>query len=130
MAGGVGAMLIGFAGLAAVSLGDWQFRQSESVVSLKPLFYLSVTAAVFGFAFVNPSVAALVSKAAPGDRQGEVLGVNQSFAALGRILGPVAGLMAFAQHPSRGLPYALGILVLGLVAGLLAVPARRQVDVA
>ena len=129
MAVGVGMMLLGFVGLTAVAAGGWQLGQvGGTVVSLKTLFYLSVTVAVFGFAFVNPSVAALVSKSAPADRQGEVLGVNQSFAALGRIAGPVAGLMAFAQHPSRGLPYALGVVVLGLVAGLLAVNRPAEPD--
>ncbi len=117
---GVGMMLLGFAGLLAVAVGGWLLTTGGTVVSLKTLFYLSVTVAVFGFAFVNPSVSALVSKSAPPDRQGEVQGVNQSFSALGRIAGPVTGLMAFAQHPSRGLPYALGILILGVVAVILA----------
>jgi MFS family permease len=120
MAVGVGAMLGGFLGLAAVAVGTWQMAESGAAVSLKPLFYLSVTVAVFGFAFVNPSVASLVSKAAPPHRQGEVQGVNQSFAALGRIAGPVAGLLVFAQHPSRGLPYVLGFAVVSLVAVVLA----------
>jgi MFS family permease len=121
MAIGVGAMLAGFLGLAAVGVGGYLLAQTGgSAGSLKVLFYLAVTVAVFGFAFVNPSVAALVSKSADPHRQGEVLGVNQSFAALGRIAGPVAGLLAFAQHPSRALPYVLGLAVLGLVAGLIA----------
>ncbi len=121
MAVGVGLMLLGFVGLTAVAGGGWMLRQAGgSGANLNGLFYLAVTVAVFGFAFVNPSVASLVSKAADPHRQGEVLGVNQSFAALGRIAGPVAGLLVFAQHPSRGLPFVLGIVVLGLVAALLA----------
>ena len=54
-----------------------------------------MSVAVIGFAFVNPSVSALVSKRADPARQGEVLGVNQSFASLGRILGPFLGSVLF-----------------------------------
>ena len=126
MAFGVGAMLLGFVGLTAVAVGGWMLNRGGSEADLKPLFYLSVTVAVFGFAFVNPSVASLVSKAADPHRQGEVLGVNQAFASLGRIAGPVAGLLVFAQHPSRGLPFVLGIIVLGGVAALLTVGSAVQ----
>ena len=54
-----------------------------------------MSVAVIGFAFVNPSVSALVSKRADPARQGEVMGVNQSFASLGRILGPFLGSVLF-----------------------------------
>jgi predicted MFS family arabinose efflux permease len=68
---------------------------------------------VVGFAFVNPSVSALVSKKADPARQGEVLGVNQAFASLGRILGPLLGSVLFQAGVSNTLPYlaAAGLLV-------------------
>ena len=69
--------------------------------------------------YVNPSVAALVSRRADPTRQGEILGVNQSFAALGRILGPFLGSVVFWQHPSRVLPYALAVVLMVVVVGLL-----------
>ena len=72
-----------------------------------------------GFACVNPSVSALISKRADPDRQGEVLGVNQSFASLGRIVGPFLGSVLFAAHPSHTLPFVAAVLVLGCVAALL-----------
>jgi MFS transporter, DHA1 family, tetracycline resistance protein len=61
----------------------------------------------------------LISKHADPARQGEVLGVNQSFASLGRILGPFAGSLLFTLHPSRTLPYAAAVATLLVVAMLL-----------
>ncbi|MFO0848542.1 MAG: MFS transporter [Gemmataceae bacterium] len=119
MALGVAMLLIGLGGLAAVAVGGWLLAPSGGAAGLKPLFYLGMTAAVVGFAFVNPSVSALISRRADPTRQGEVLGVNQSFAALGRILGPFLGSVVFWQHPSRVLPYALAVVLLVGVVGLL-----------
>ena len=117
---GVAMMLLGLGGLAAVAFGAHQLRASPDAVNgLKTYFYLSVAVAVFGFAFVNPSVSALVSKRADPRRQGEVLGVNQSFAALGRILGPFVGSYVFFQHDSRVLPYAVAAATMLFVVGLL-----------
>jgi predicted MFS family arabinose efflux permease len=114
---GVGMMLIGLGGLAAVAYGGRLLTPSGGPSMLKNLFYLSVTVAVVGFAFVNPSVSALISKRADPARQGEVLGVNQSFSALGRILGPFLGTVLFWQHDSRVLPYALAVaLLVGVIA--------------
>jgi MFS family permease len=75
--------------------------------------------AVAGFACVNPSVSALISKRADPSRQGEVLGVNQSFASLGRIVGPFAGSFLFGLHPSHALPFAAAVIVLAGVTLLL-----------
>ena len=49
---GVAMMLLGLGGLAAVAYGCIAGERG----GLKPLFYLSLTVAVIGFAFVNPSV--------------------------------------------------------------------------
>ena len=125
---GVGMMLIGLGGLAAVAYGAWKLHESPGLaVGLKPLFYLSVTVAVAGFAFVNPSISALVSKRSDPTRQGEVLGVNQAFAALGRILGPLVGSVVFKLHDSRVLPYAIAAAVLlGVVALLPTVKGQKE----
>jgi MFS family permease len=114
MRAGVAMMFLGLGGLAAVAYGAYQ--QADN---LKPWFYASLTVAVTGFAFVNPSISALVSKRSDPSRQGEVLGVNQSFAALGRILGPFVGSYVFFLHDSRTLPFAVAAAVLLGVALLL-----------
>jgi DHA1 family tetracycline resistance protein-like MFS transporter len=116
---GVGLMLVGMAALAAVAAGvtgrglvagpgdPWRWA-----------FYASAALVVVGFAFINPSVSALISRRADADRQGEVLGVNQSFASLGRIIGPLTGMSLFSLHASRVLPYAVAALLLVAVAAL------------
>jgi DHA1 family tetracycline resistance protein-like MFS transporter len=120
LAAGAGLMLVGMAALAAVAAGvtgrglvagaddpwRWAFSAAAALV-------------VVGFAFINPSVSALISRSADADRQGEVLGVNQSFASLGRIVGPLAGMSLFSLHPSRVLPYAAAATLLVAVAALL-----------
>jgi MFS family permease len=73
-----------------------------------------MTLAVVGFALLTPSVQALISRRSDPGRQGEVLGVNQSAAAMARILGPMIGLMLFDVVRAHFLPYIFG-------AGLLAV---------
>ena len=83
--------------------------------SSRPLFIMSVV----GFAFVNPSISALLSKNASPDQQGEVLGVNQSFASLGRILGPFLGSVLFSLYDSRTLPFLMAVMVLFAVLFLL-----------
>ncbi len=83
-----------------------------------PLFYLAVAGAVTGFACVNPSVAALISRRTDPARQGEVLGVNQGFAALGRIIGPFVGSVLFQIGSLPILPYGAGVVLLLLAAGL------------
>jgi MFS family permease len=63
---------------------------------------------------LTPSVQSLISRRSDPARQGEVLGVNQSAAALARILGPVLGLSLFKLTPSHVLPYLLGVVLLTL----------------
>ena len=112
---GVVMMILGLGGIAGVAYG---VSAGESG-GLKTAFYLTTALAVTGFAFVNPSVSALVSKRSDPARQGEVMGVNQSFNALGRILGPFLGLVLFDADPSHVLPYLAAVGLLVLVALLL-----------
>lgn len=113
---GIALMFIGLGGLAIVA---WAAGQNPGAAGLQFGFYAAVAAAVFGFAFVNPSISALVSKRSDPTRQGEVLGVNQSFAALGRILGPLIGLILFELGLSHTLPYLAAVFLLVLVVLLL-----------
>jgi MFS family permease len=124
---GVACMVVGLGTLAVVAYLGMN-PEHRSAVPLKALFYAAVSTGVIGFAFTNPSVSAMVSKRADPARQGEVLGVNQSFAALGRILGPFLGSVLFQAHASRTLPYLAAVVTLLLVAALLprlANPARQ-----
>jgi MFS family permease len=109
---GVLFMAAGLLGAAAVLY----FRESLDLRSTGFTIALAVmTLAVTGFAFVTPSIQSLISRVSDPERQGEVLGINQSAAAMARILGPVLGVSLFSLTPSHVLPYALGSLLLALV---------------
>ena len=117
---GVVLMIVGLAGLGAVAFQSTSFNSAKVGADwLKPAFYFAMSLAVIGFAFVNPSVSALVSKRSDPARQGEVMGVNQSFASLGRILGPLLGSILFQVHASGTLPFALAVGLLAVVLMLL-----------
>lgn len=112
-------MVLGLGGLGAVAYFAYSITQTGGlVVQFQWVMYAAMVVAVFGFAFVNPSVAALVSKRADPARQGEVQGVNQSFAAVGRILGPFLGMQAFWAHDSRVMPFVVAVGALAVVAAL------------
>ena len=118
LAMGIGLMILGLAGVGLVAWGV-HGRPAGDGWPFDKLFYLAAAVAVAGFAFVNPSVSALISKSADPDRQGEVLGVNQSFASLGRILGPFVGSMLFTLNATHTLPFVAAVAVLSFVATLL-----------
>jgi predicted MFS family arabinose efflux permease len=74
--------------------------------------------AMLGFALVCvgqsicfPNVSALISRAAPPDRQGEMLGLNMSAMALARIGGPVAAGQLFSLV-AVGAPFAFSALLI------------------
>jgi MFS family permease len=117
MSVGVSLMIAGLAGLAVIAADAG--GQTVHVGIQKAVFYLMISLAVVGFAFVNPSVSALVSKNADPARQGEVLGVNQAFASLGRILGPLIGSVLFQAGVSNTLPYLAAVGLLLIVSSLL-----------
>jgi len=111
---GVLLMLAGLGGLAYVA----SQVTSETSTPSEWLFYVTLAISVCGFAFMTPSVQSLISRRSDADRQGEVLGINQSFAALARILGPMIGLIIFPLTAAPLLPYAMAAGLLG-IAGIL-----------
>jgi MFS family permease len=127
MTAGLVQMIVGLGGLAMVSWSLFQGGGGTDLTavpndqggSLKTAFYIASAFAVWGFAFVNPSVSALVSRSADSSEQGEVLGVNQSFASLGRILGPLVGSLLFAAHSSHAMPFVVAVLTLFCVGAIL-----------
>jgi MFS family permease len=122
MTAGVTMMFLGLGGIAAVA----RAAEPDSAGNLRWVFFLTIAVAVSGFAFVNPSVSSLVSKRADPARQGEVQGVSQSFASLGRILGPFIGSVLFQVDPTRVLPYATAGVTLAVVVLLLPFIRRTE----
>ncbi len=96
------ALGVGFIGVAFAN-GALVFLGSAFVVGI-------------AYGFCNPSMGALISKNTTQARQGATLGVAQSFASLGRVLGPLAAGVAWDR--SIRAPYLLGggvVLVLACV---------------
>jgi MFS family permease len=104
---GIGLMAVGLFGAVAVLL--WR---TEMGGLLLPVALAVMTVAVVGFAFLTPSVQALISRRSDPARQGEVLGVNQSAAALARILGPMVASTLFFTTPTHELPYVFGAVLM------------------
>ncbi len=110
---GAGFMALGFGGLGSVAmLAD---QEGPTGPLLFAAFLLGLAVTVIGFALFTPSVQSLISRRSDPARQGEILGVNQSAAALARILGPVAGLSLYSRPPAHVLPYAVAAGLLGVV---------------
>lgn len=71
-----------------------------------------------GTGIYNPSQSSIVSRSAPTDQQGGILGLNQSMSALGRVIGPALSGFFFELNP--GLPFfaAAGVLTLAFILSL------------
>ena len=105
-------MRVGMVGLAAGTLlVVW--------VHSVPMLALSILLTSASFAFINPSLSSLISRAAGIERQGLVLGMSQSMAALGRVLGPLQGGWLF-ESVSMEAPYLVcgALLLLSLLLAL------------
>jgi MFS family permease len=114
---GSSLMMVGLGGLGGATLLR---TQDASYAVLLPVVLLAVTIAVVGFAFMTPSIQALISRRSDPARQGEILGVNQSANAMSRILGPLAGVVLYQLQASHVMPYvfSVGLLVVVLLLTL------------
>ncbi len=118
---GVLFMLLGLGGLAVLSA--LASADGTGGHGLLAVFLVILAVAVTGFAFLNPSVSALISRRSDPTRQGEVLGVNQSANAMARILGPLVGLTLFPLTANHVLPY---VVASGLLLVVLLLTPRLQ----
>ena len=69
-----------------------------------------------GSGLASPALSALISRSSRAEDQGGTLGIGQSAAALGRIVGPVAGTFSFNISPSY--PYVGGAAVMAVAAAI------------
>jgi MFS family permease len=67
----------------------------------------------FGNSIATPILTALVSELSPENERGEVMGVFQSVASLGRIIGPNVGGLFF-HFFSSGAPYWAGAVIMSI----------------
>ncbi len=120
----VGIVFMG-GGVAFLGWVNWHKAEGgHDFGVLLTLMMTGMTFAVMGFAFLTPSAQALVSRGTSKDKQGEVLGVNQSAASMARILGPLFGLTLYKATPEHLLPYGFGAVL--LLAMLPLIPRIRR----
>jgi predicted MFS family arabinose efflux permease len=79
-----------------------------------------------GSGLSQPSLSSLLSRLARADDQGGTLGIGESAAALGRVVGPVSGTWTFA-YVSVAFPYVAGAGFMA-VSALLAAAVRSGAD--
>lgn len=84
-----------------------------------PVLLLSCGLLAIGMGFNTPSIQALISKLSHADEQGSVLGVSQSMASLGRILGPAWGGYVYDRFGTVA-PYlaASGLMLIAFFIGV------------
>jgi MFS family permease len=93
-----------------------------------PLLLAVLVPLAVGNGLCNPSLTALISRTAESGSQGETLGVGQSMASLGRILGPLWGGFAFAYMGDKVSYLIAGALMVAIAA--LALTIQRPADAA
>ncbi|MDB5098417.1 MAG: hypothetical protein JWM80_2838 [Cyanobacteria bacterium RYN_339] len=93
-----------------------------------PVMLLVLVPLACGNGLANPSLTALISLTAETGAQGETLGVGQSLASLGRILGPLWGGYAYkALGPTTAYGLAAGIMAVLAVVALAIRPVAKTV---
>ena len=107
--------IVGF-GLTLIACG----QRSISLV------FVALTLVTTGFAFMQPSLNALLSRRTDPKRQGAVLGVGQSVSSLARIVGSGIGIPLLTAAITA--PYWVAIALMSLGSVLVAIAARRGSD--
>jgi DHA1 family tetracycline resistance protein-like MFS transporter len=90
------------------------------------LLFGGLTAVVAGFAFLMPSLNGLVSRRAPPDDQGQILGVAQSVNSLARIVGSAIGIPLLKRQTH--LPFSVAAILMVAGIGMIAWAVRRGHD--
>ena len=84
--------------------------------------FAGLTVISSGFAFIQPSLHALVSKWTSSDQQGSVLGFAQSLNAMARILGSAIGIPLLKK--SITLPYSMGAVLMLVTTVIIGLASR------
>ncbi|HEY6395252.1 MAG TPA: MFS transporter, partial [Candidatus Binataceae bacterium] len=120
IAGKIGELRLLKIGVVALAIGLLPMGTASSRAALMMLLAL----VSIGYGFASPSVSSLISKRTERRLQGETLGVNQSALSLARILGPIAGGLAY-QFIGPAAPYVGGALI-----ALIALVTTSSIDMA
>lgn len=75
------------------------------------VLYAALALLAIGSGLNNPANQSMLSKLAPKEKAGGVLGIGQSLSTLGRIAGPIVGAYAF-QYLGMSSPYFIGAVAM------------------
>jgi MFS transporter, DHA1 family, tetracycline resistance protein len=108
--------------IALIAVGLFLVAIAQGIPSL--LLALGILA--FGMGFNNPALTSAISRMSDPSEQGGMLGLAQSLAALGRIVGPSWGGLLF-DRAGMTIPFfsAATIMTLGLLLALVGVSRAR-----
>ena len=90
------------------------------------ILLIALAVCVAGFAFITPSLNALISRRSDPAQQGVVLGLAQSISSLARIVGPLVGIPLFFGNVLWPMFAGIGMLAIGFL--LLRIAAQRGGD--
>jgi len=97
-------------------------------VSYFLLQLVSIVFISFANGCITPAISSLISQAAGKHEQGQVLGMNQSFGSLARVIGPIIGGLLYDLH--FGLPYIGGALLMVFTFFFVRLLVQQQVKLA
>ncbi len=107
---------------ALIEIGGFFLLSRAAAQYSLELLLVGLAVVVSGFAFITPSLNSLLSRWSDPRKQGGILGLGQSVAALARIFGPMAGIPLFEDHAlAATLDVQPAALPLGLAGVLMAV---------
>lgn len=107
-------------GLVLLAAAAAVLPTADSLLALLPP--LAVMAV--GYSIASPSLTAWISRRAPADRQGELIGLSQSTGALARIAGPGIGGLLF-DRVGHAAPFQIAAVVIGGAAAI-AIGSRQR----
>jgi len=91
-----------------------------------PILMIASAVEVVGFAFMTPSLQALLSRRSDPAKQGSIAGVSQSISALARIAGPLVAIPLFSR--AAVLPYVASAVMMLFALVVLQVAVRGGRD--
>jgi MFS transporter, DHA1 family, tetracycline resistance protein len=107
--------------VAVIAIGLALVPLSHSI----PLLLVALAALALGMGFNSPAMSSMVSRLADPDDQGGVLGLSQSLASLGRIVGPAWGGWLFDRF-GPSMPYLSAATIMGVACVVALVSLSRS----
>ncbi len=109
-----------------VSIGGFVLLAWASGQGSLPLLLAAILVEVVGFAFMTPSLNALISRRSDPAAQGGIMGIAQSVSSLARIAGPIFGIRLF--YESARLPFWAAAVLMTFALVLVVIAVRAGED--